>query len=89
VVDTRAYKRPFPSSRVAELRLRDDIGIVAMASDEPPKVNELLVFPPAIVAYDLQQKVWRELYIDWITDIDWNKQAFKDFVIEPETKELV
>lgn len=30
-----------------------------------------------------------DLYVDYIYDIDWNKQAFKDLVVHDEIKELV
>ncbi|USP79199.1 hypothetical protein yc1106_06473 [Curvularia clavata] len=60
-----------------------------MASDEPSSGDELLVFPPDIMAYNLQQKTWRTLYVDRIKDITWNKQASKALVAEPETKELI
>jgi Cdc6-like AAA superfamily ATPase len=89
MVDTRAYKRLFPSTRLAQQRLPDDIGNIRMENDEPLSEEDLLVFPPAVMAYNLQQKSWRELYVDRITDIVWNKQAFKDLVAEPDTKELV
>jgi AAA+ superfamily predicted ATPase len=60
-----------------------------MMSDEPPNGDALLVFPPTIMAYSMPSKIWRQLYVDRITEISWNKQAFKDLVAEPETKELV
>ena len=48
-----------------------------------------MVFPPTVMAYNLQEKTWRELFVDRITDIRWNKQAFTDLVVDPKTKELV
>lgn len=30
-----------------------------------------------------------DLYVDYIYDIDWNKQAFQDLVVDEEIKELV
>jgi hypothetical protein len=60
-----------------------------MISDDPPSGDALLVFPPTIMAYNMPSKVWRQLYVDRITEISWNKQAFKDLVAEAETKELV
>jgi AAA+ superfamily predicted ATPase len=29
------------------------------------------------------------LHVDWIRDVSWNKQAFRDLVVGEETKELV
>jgi ATP-dependent Lon protease len=30
-----------------------------------------------------------DLYVDQISDVVWNKQAFADLVVDPETKQLV
>ncbi|PVI00367.1 hypothetical protein DM02DRAFT_563308 [Periconia macrospinosa] len=89
MVDTKAYKTMYPLSDVAQIKLRADISPLRMADDKPPEGDALLVFPPSVMAYNLLQKSWRELYVDRIADIEWNKQAFQDLVAEPETKELV
>lgn len=90
MVDTKAYKMLFPDSNIAKLRCRDDFGAAAMARDQPPEEGDaLLAMPSTIMAHNLQEKQWRELFVDRITDVEWNKQAFKDLVAEPETKELV
>ena len=90
MVDTKAYKMLFPHLETAKLRLKDALGIVVMARDQPPEDGDaLLVMPATIMAHNLQEKLWRELFVDRITEIVWNKQAFKDLVAEPETKELV
>lgn len=80
----------FPDSSVAQLRLKDGLSAAAMARDEPIKGdNSLLVMPTTIMAHNFQEKQWRPVYVDRITDVEWNKQAFKDLVVEPDTKELV
>ncbi|KAL1799704.1 hypothetical protein ACET3X_000046 [Alternaria dauci] len=90
MVDTKAYKMLFPNSNIAKLRCKDDFGAAAMARDQPPEEGDaLLAMPPTIMAHNLQEKQWREIFVDRITDVAWNKQAFKDLVAEPETKELV
>jgi SpoVK/Ycf46/Vps4 family AAA+-type ATPase len=90
MVDMKAYKMLFPHSDIAKLRCVDEIGTAAMEHDQPPEEGEaLLVMPSTIMAHNLQEKHWRELFVDRITDVVWNKQAFKDLVAEPETKELV
>ena len=90
MVDTKAYKMLFPNSKIARLQLRNGLNATIMARDEPPEEgNALLVAPSTIMAHNLQEKQWRELLVDRVTDIVWNKQAFEDLVAEPETKELV
>jgi AAA+ superfamily predicted ATPase len=90
MVDTKAYKMLFPRSPIAKLRLKYVFGAAALVHDEPPEGSDMLLVTPAtIMAHNLQEKQWRELFVDRITGVVWNKQAFKDLVAEPETKELV
>jgi SpoVK/Ycf46/Vps4 family AAA+-type ATPase len=90
MVDTEAYKMICPDTKIAQQHLRNAFGAVAMALDEPPEERDvLLVVPTTIMAHNLEEKQWSELLVDRITDVTWNKQAFKDLVAEPETKELV
>ena len=90
MVDTKEYKMLFPHSEVAKLHCENDLGIVVMAHDQPPEDGDaLLAMPATIMAHNLQEKHWRELFVNRITEVVWNKQAFKDLVAEPETKELV
>ncbi|ORX96973.1 hypothetical protein BCR34DRAFT_607469 [Clohesyomyces aquaticus] len=88
MVDTETYQR-LRSSGYVRANSRREINSFEMLSDQPPSGNELLVFPVSIMGYSLHHKSWRELYVDRITDVQWNKQAFKDLVAEPDTKELV
>ncbi|CAN9079562.1 unnamed protein product [Alternaria sp. RS040] len=90
IVDTKSFKMLFPDSNIAQMRLKQAFSATVMANDQPPEEGDaLLAVPSTIMAHNLQEKVWRELLVDQITDINWNKQAFKDLVAEPETKELV
>ncbi|CAN9145115.1 unnamed protein product [Alternaria alternata] len=90
MVDTKSFKMLFPDSNIAQMRLKHAMSAAVMANDQPPEEGDaLLVVPSTIMAHNLQEKVWRELLVDQITDINWNKQAFKDLVAEAETKELV
>lgn len=89
MVDTNAYKTLHRDSKLSKLSLHDDVGPQKMAHDQPPGGDALLVFEPTVMAYNLQEKIWRVLFVDRVTDIMWNKQAFKDLVVDPKTKELV
>jgi Cdc6-like AAA superfamily ATPase len=89
MIDTEAYKTFFPGSSIALSRLRDAIGTTRMRSDKPLEGDELLLFPPTIMGYNIQDKAWKTLWVDSIKDVKWNKTAFEDLVAEPDTKELV
>ncbi|OJJ67811.1 hypothetical protein ASPBRDRAFT_660136 [Aspergillus brasiliensis CBS 101740] len=41
------------------------------------------------MGYNMLHKTWSDLHIDYIYDINWNKQAFQDLVVDEEIKELV
>ena len=58
MIDPATYRKLHPDSVKKKGTLRDDLGLQAMAQDDPPKGNLLLVFPPAIVGYNLRIKKW-------------------------------
>ncbi|KAH8642645.1 hypothetical protein IG631_00108 [Alternaria alternata] len=90
MVDTKTYKMLVPDSEIAKLRLKNGLSAAVMARDHPPGgCDTLLVFPDTIKARHLQENIWKDLLVDRVTEIKWNKQAFKDLVAERETKELV
>ena len=61
----------FPDSNIAQMRLKQAFSATVMANNQPPEEeDELLVVPSTIMAHDLQEKVWRELLVDQITDIN-------------------
>ncbi|KAF7502676.1 hypothetical protein GJ744_005264 [Endocarpon pusillum] len=89
MVDIETYKKLHPRSDVSLHRLRADLDAKEMANPEPPGGNLILLFPWEIAGYNLLRKTWVDLYVDRVTDIIWNKQAFKDLVVDEETKVLV
>ncbi|ERF73697.1 hypothetical protein EPUS_00951 [Endocarpon pusillum Z07020] len=89
MVDIETYKKLHPRSDVNRYRLRADLDAKEMADPEPPGGNLILLFPSKIAGYNLHRKKWLDLYVDRVTDIIWNKQAFKDLVVDEETKVLV
>ncbi|KAI6083344.1 P-loop containing nucleoside triphosphate hydrolase protein [Hypoxylon rubiginosum] len=49
----------------------------------------LMLCSPIVKAYGLRTKCWGEIYVDGISDIIWDENAFHDLVLEHETKRLV
>ncbi|KAH0565265.1 hypothetical protein GP486_001346 [Trichoglossum hirsutum] len=79
--DSPAFKRP---------RLdREEMAPEVIKQDEPPSAPDLFLFPPTIIGYNLRRKKWVDLEVDHIKDVTWNKSAFKNLVVDEETKELV
>ncbi|WAO90822.1 AAA domain-containing protein [Fusarium falciforme] len=59
-----------------------------MGIEEPPE-DFLYCLPPKIHGFDFTTKAWKTLQVDDITDVTWNKRAFSQVVVPPETKELI
>ncbi|CAG8954560.1 hypothetical protein HYFRA_00004477 [Hymenoscyphus fraxineus] len=89
MVDIGTYKEMHPHSTVSKLKLSSSLDNGDMENDKPPLGEALLLFPPVIPGYSLLRKQWSNLHVDQISDVVWNKQAFKDLVVDEETKELV
>jgi hypothetical protein len=53
------------------------------------QTDHIIVFPPTIKGYTLYDKRWLDLQVDGITEVVWNKEAFKRLVMEQDTKELI
>ncbi|KAI1454689.1 P-loop containing nucleoside triphosphate hydrolase protein [Annulohypoxylon moriforme] len=48
-----------------------------------------MICTPVVKAYGLKTKCWGRVYVDDITDIQWDQDAFDHLVLKDETKELV
>ncbi|KAM0402758.1 hypothetical protein ACHAPZ_004249 [Fusarium culmorum] len=84
--DSHKFKMAYPSLTNP---YRKEMEPSVMESDEPPEGAELFVFPSTVVGYNLRQKKWQDLQIDWIQELHWNKQAFRHLVIDEETKDII
>ncbi|KAI0490225.1 AAA family ATPase [Xylaria cf. heliscus] len=89
MVDMETYKKLHPKSAASKMELLSSLSDEEMKSDEPPSGDCLLLFPPQIVGFNLLRKSWMDLYVDYISPVTWNKQAFEDLAVDAETKELV
>ncbi|KAK0639831.1 P-loop containing nucleoside triphosphate hydrolase protein [Cercophora newfieldiana] len=83
--DLVSFKRSFLSQHESTEYLSDE----RMEDDQPPSEPEIYVFPGTIIGYNLHKKKWVDLIVDRISDVNWNKQAFRSLVIDEGTKELV
>lgn len=87
MVDMDVYKMLHPDALRGELR--DDFGAANMALAEPPDPDFLLLLPPCILGFNMQQKRWLELEVSRIKPVSWNKEAFGTLVLPPNQKELI
>lgn len=89
MIDVSTFKRLNPDSQVTKMQLKDELGADAMASMEPPSLEFIQLLPSHLWGFSLQDKKWRSLYVDNISSICWDQDAFKSLVIDIETKELI
>jgi SpoVK/Ycf46/Vps4 family AAA+-type ATPase len=84
--DLASFKRSFlPKDEASTEYLSEE----RMENRDPPAEPDIYVFPETIIGYNLHKKKWVDLIVDRISDVKWNKQAFRSLVIDQGTKELV
>lgn len=88
MIDLKMYRSLHPSDRSSK-PLLDELGVDAMAKDEPPDRQFNYLFPPEIKGYNLRRKKWFDLEVDRISDVKWNVEAFETLVIEPKARRLI
>ncbi|RSL42645.1 hypothetical protein CEP51_016457 [Fusarium floridanum] len=84
--DSVNFQKAYPTLNKSD---REEIDAAVMECDDPPREPELFVFPSKTVGYNLRQKKWRDLDVDSMQDVSWNKQAFAHLVVPDETKDLI
>lgn len=57
MIDTNTYKKMHPDAQKGR-RLRDEIGAEAMAKDTAPSEEFVLMLPPNLLGFNMQEKKW-------------------------------
>ena len=70
-------------------RLENELAPEVMDGDEPPKGDFVLLLPRSVRGFHLLEKKWVDLDVSGISEIEWNKEAFKSLAIEKDTKTLI
>ncbi|GKZ25936.1 hypothetical protein AbraIFM66951_002454 [Aspergillus brasiliensis] len=89
MIDFPTYRQLHPESKPPPTTTRTEIPRERMDNDEPPTAPEIFLFPPRIVGFNLRRKKWVNLEVDEVNEVEWNKKAFENLVIDEKTKELV
>ncbi|PVI02117.1 P-loop containing nucleoside triphosphate hydrolase protein [Periconia macrospinosa] len=87
LVDVRTYQTIY-GDRISPHHSKVELDDKLMSDEEPPAELVYMV-PENIFGFDIQEKKWVDIEVDNISDIQWNKNAFKTLAIEDESKELV
>lgn len=88
MIDLKTYHSLHPNKNFSK-PLVDELGVDAMAKDEPPDEKFSYLLPPEIKGYNLRLKKWFDLEVDRISEVNWNVEAFETLVIEPKARNLI
>jgi len=93
MVDLKTYSELHPPDTTKysyrEEEYNDDLSAEDMEQDTPPNSNFVYLVPIKIKAYNLKQKRWVDLRVDCLSEVVWNKEAFKSLVLDNKTKNLI
>ncbi|KAJ4016340.1 hypothetical protein NW752_003462 [Fusarium irregulare] len=96
MIDSNTYKQLHPNSNKVKRDNQSlsrpnqaEMDAALNQRDEMPEGSESFVFPGTIVGYNLRQKKWQDLQVDYIQPVHWNKQAFRHLVIDEEIKDII
>ncbi|KAF4545428.1 AAA family ATPAse [Lasiodiplodia theobromae] len=87
MIDYRTYHRLHPESKPRAGR--DDIGKAAMLDNDSPPDDTIFLFPTKLIGFNFRLKKWMQLFVDRISEPQWNKKAFESLVVEDDTKLLL
>ncbi|KAG6358336.1 hypothetical protein INS49_014220 [Diaporthe citri] len=94
MVDFTAYRglhsnRPGVNDEYLKIKPGDFEVFDLTRDDGGPKGDELMLFPPRIKGFDMHGKLWRDLDVDCIQEVQWRQEAFDHLVIDEDTKDLI
>ncbi|KAI9687859.1 MAG: hypothetical protein M1822_001940 [Bathelium mastoideum] len=87
MIDLKTYQRLH--GYVVHGGLKDELGPEAIAQDDPPDEQFLLLLPLSIKGYNLRRKKWYDLMADRVSEVQWNVEAFQKVVIDRRAKDLI
>ena len=60
-----------------------------LSVEQEPSETSLLLMPPDIHGFYLNEKKWIKIFVDGVHPVAWNKKAYERLVLPPQTKDLV
>ncbi|KAL6407257.1 hypothetical protein AUP68_10086 [Ilyonectria robusta] len=89
MIDMETYRELHGLNQNEEVRPESDLDKGSMDQKDPPEDPFLLLLPAKVRGYGLHDKKWRIIFIKHLHEIQWNKKAFEQLVLDPHKKELV
>ncbi|KAF2456390.1 P-loop containing nucleoside triphosphate hydrolase protein [Lineolata rhizophorae] len=87
MVDISMHRQLSDDSDIPEPR--DDLGQHAMDNDTPPEDPFVLLLPAYVKGFGFHDKKWRNLLVEDICPVQWNKRAFRQIILAHHKKELI
>jgi hypothetical protein len=94
MIDMKTFRELHPEDEkkketvTASLR-SETLDEYAMAQDNPSDPSFVYLLPQNIIGYNMRRKKWVDLHADWLSEVVWDKNAFKKFVLAQKTKDLI
>ena len=61
----------------------------SLSVEQEPSETDLLLMPPDIDGFYLNEKKWIKLFVDYVHPVSWNKKAYERLVLPAQTKDLI
>ncbi|KXH32881.1 ATPase [Colletotrichum simmondsii] len=93
MVDMWVYRQMHPTQNEhANARQHGPYGdITPEHQQHPPESGDafFMCLPTTLLGFNMQKKEWTKLDVEFLEDVEWDKEAFEQLVIDDSTKELV
>ncbi|KAM0132930.1 hypothetical protein ACHAP3_006219 [Botrytis cinerea] len=94
MIDMKTFRELHPEDEKEKMKKKEkkaseSLDEDAMAQDSPPDPSFVYLLPQKIIGYNMRRKKWVELHADWLSEVVWDKKAFKKLVLRQETKDLI
>ncbi|TGO51753.1 hypothetical protein BOTNAR_0345g00010 [Botryotinia narcissicola] len=78
MIDMKSFRELHPEDeKKKKKKASDTLDEDAMAQDSPPYPNFVYLLPQKIIGYNMRRKKWVELHADLLSEVVWDKKAFK------------
>ncbi|OJZ81262.1 hypothetical protein ASPFODRAFT_52314 [Aspergillus luchuensis CBS 106.47] len=90
MIDPVTYQRMHGNKVPEEALLSlSDLSAQVLQKDQCPDYPFPMLLPRTVRGYNFTEKIWVDLEVDHISDVQWNTQAFKSLVTDEQTKDLL
>lgn len=94
MIDMKTFRELHPEDEKEKMKKKEkkaseSLDEDAMTQDSPPDPSFVYLLPQKIIGYNMRRKKWVELHADWLSEVVWDKKAFKKLVLRQETKDLI